>query len=204
MSWCRKASRRENYCKIPEGPSLSHGQWTSRQQLGQQGDGLCQQTCPLLGRCLPGKTEIQPTESYSSCFLGLPLCFQLRVAQPIPSLAPFPVMILHSGMEEWKGQFQRKEVINHKPFLSVILWMGVSCVHGVCMCAILTKFGFSAPRLPAESCFDQGLSLSCWSVQEIPSKWSFSRRASININSSAPSSWYGGSHAVLWLINYCC
>lgn len=63
--------------------------------------------------------QIQPTESYSSCFLVLLLCLQLRVAQPIPSLAP--VLILHSGMKEWKGQFQRKEVINHKPFLSVIL-----------------------------------------------------------------------------------
>lgn len=70
-------------------------------------------------------------------------------------------------------------------------------VLSVLMYLVLTKFRFSASRLPAPSSFNQELSLSCRSIPEIPSKWFLSRGGSININSSAASSWYGGSHAVL-------
>lgn len=127
----KKPAEGRDTAKSQKGPHLSQGQWSSRQQLGRLGDGLRQHAC-FLGEMPQGETEGLSPKSYSSCFLMLPICFQLRVGQPTPSVASDPILTPHSLTEVWTEQFQRKEVINHKPFLSVSLWMDVSCA---CMCA---------------------------------------------------------------------
>lgn len=103
--------------------------------LGQQGDGLHQQACSLLGWCLPGETEsylLRAIHPASSC------CFASKLKLPTPSFVPFLILTPHSQMEAWKGQFQRKEVINQKPFW-VYKWV-FFYVHGVrlwvCVCVL--------------------------------------------------------------------